>query len=311
MPKKYGQKIAHDILRVRLSQVILNEEYKAGRFKIPVHLAMGHEAIAVAVSRVMGKNDKLILSHRNVAYNLARVSTLKPELDEYLLLKSGLAQGSLGSMNLANPAKQIPYTSSILGNNFSVATGIAFAQKILSHNGLTVVLGGDGSIEEGSFYESLVLLKTLGAAAFVIVENNGWSLSTHIKERRCPIDLEPLTKSIGVAYRKMKGNDAYRYIEELKKLRDFSLRHHEPVCIEVEVATLGDKRAPKTPEHPEGRFINYHAGPADVIILTDWPLLREDAADPVFALSKHFKKSELQKMSREILATLKKELSIS
>ena len=44
---------ARDVLRIRLSQMIVNEKYKNGEFKVPIHLALGHEAIAVAVDSIM------------------------------------------------------------------------------------------------------------------------------------------------------------------------------------------------------------------------------------------------------------------
>src|SRR3989344_920180 len=98
--------VAKEVLRMRLSQMIVNEKYKAGLFKIPIHLAMGHEAIAVAVDAVMKENDRLVCSHRNIHYNLARAKALKPILDEYLLKKEGLAHAELGSMNMANEGKK-------------------------------------------------------------------------------------------------------------------------------------------------------------------------------------------------------------
>ena len=85
MTEKFNKKIAYDILRIRLGQIVINEEYKKGNFKIPIHLAFGHESIAVAISNIMENNDKLILSHRNIAYNLAREGSLKPIIDEYFL----------------------------------------------------------------------------------------------------------------------------------------------------------------------------------------------------------------------------------
>src|SRR3989344_2074423 len=125
MTKEADMSLIREVLRLRLSQLIINEKYKAGAFKIPIHLAMGHEAIAVAVDAVMQQSDRLVCSHRNVHYNLARAKALRPILDEYLLKEDGLAQAELGSMNLANEEKQLIYTSSILGNNLPVATGIA------------------------------------------------------------------------------------------------------------------------------------------------------------------------------------------
>ena len=46
------------------------ERYKNGDFKIPIHLALGHETIAVSVDAVMQEQDALFLTHRNVHYNL-------------------------------------------------------------------------------------------------------------------------------------------------------------------------------------------------------------------------------------------------
>lgn len=303
------QKIIHDILWLRLAQMIVNEEYKAGKFKIPIHLALGHEAIAVALNHFMQEDDKILLTHRNIAYNLARLGTLKPILDEYFLKPEGLAKGKLGSMNLLNLQKGIIYSSSILGNNFSVATGVAMAQKILPQNGITIVLGGDGSIEEGSFHESLLLLKSLNVGAFVIIENNEWSMSTRISDRRCAIDLEKLTSSYDVKYQKLNGNDPFLYLEQLRKLRKLAL-DGMPVCIEVMVTTLGDWIM-KNPENPNGKFVNYHAGPAPTVEMKDWPLLiKTNEEDPVFVLHKYLNQSELEEMSKQIRQRIDKELTI-
>lgn len=306
---KNNERVAHDVLRLRLSQMIVNEEYKASKFKIPIHLAFGHEAIAVAVSHIMKEEDRLILSHRNIAYNLARHGSLRPILDEYFLKSSGLMGGKLGSMNLINPEKGILYSSSILGNNFSVAVGVSMAQKISSDKGITIVLGGDGAIEEGSFHESLLMFKSLNLSALVVIENNEWSMSTHIKERRCPINLAKLAESFDIKYTKLSGNDPYEYIEELRKLREYSLINNTPVCIEVAVTTFGDWIM-ETPEFPNGKFINYHAGPAPKINLQDWPLvIKTTNEDPVFVLNKYFKENILEKISKSIREELNKELT--
>ena len=61
--------IAKEIIRIRLEMMLVNEEYKAGKFDIPIHLAFGHEAIAVAVDSTMGSQDQMVCSHRNIHYN--------------------------------------------------------------------------------------------------------------------------------------------------------------------------------------------------------------------------------------------------
>ncbi len=300
--------IAKEILRLRFAQMIINEEYKNGKFKIPIHLAFGHESIAIALSHVMKNQDKLVLSHRNVAYNLAREKSIKPILDEYFLKPTGIMDGKVGSMNLINPTRGIIYSSSILGNNFSVGAGIALAQKMWDMNGITIILGGDGAMEEGSFHESLIMCKTLKLSVLIIIENNEWSMSTKINERRIPINISKLTESFQIKYVKLSGNDPFVYIKELEELREYSLREKTPVCIEIMVNTLGDWRM-KTPEQPDGKFINYHAGPTPSVDLNSWPNpLRDNEDDPVFVLTKYFDKDTLLSMSRSIKEGLENEI---
>ena len=43
---------------------------------------------------------------------------------------------------------------------------------------VTIVVTGDGAMEEGAFYESLLMSKTSKVPMIIIVENNGWSMYT-------------------------------------------------------------------------------------------------------------------------------------
>ncbi|MGD0576949.1 MAG: thiamine pyrophosphate-dependent enzyme [Candidatus Staskawiczbacteria bacterium] len=302
MENKKDIKTAEELLRIRLSQMIINEKYKNGEFKIPIHLALGHEAIAVAVDSVMENHDQLVLTHRNIHYNLARTKLLKPELDEYFLKKEGLDHGQLGSMNMANEEKNIAYTSSILGNNLSIGAGLALAKKIDGSEGLVIVITGDGAMEEGTFYECLEFMKSNALSSLVIVENNKWSLATQIKERRCDISLQKFGESMDVKYEKLDSNDTYEYIERLAGLRKFALDNKTPVLIEAELTTLGGW-------HSDERFINYHAGPASKINLSDWPLIDNSAKDPVFVLQKYFGQNLLMEMSKGIFKKIKQEIN--
>lgn len=302
------KKIAEKMLRVRISQMMINEKYKDGKFKIPIHLAFGHETIAVSISEIMDEEDKLILTHRNVAYNISRLDKLKPIMDEYDLKTNGLDNGKSGSMNLINPKKGIVYTSSILGNNFSVGVGIAMAQEIKRNNGVTIILGGDGSLEEGSFHESILMFKSLGLSGILIIENNEWSMATKISERRSHIDLDKFAEAYGVQYVKLEGNNPIQYIEKLKNLKKISQEEKKLICVEVMVNTLGDWIM-KNDDNPNGKFINYHAGPAPEIDIKTCPaLIKENESDPIFILSNMLGMSELNEISQVIQKELEMEL---
>jgi TPP-dependent pyruvate/acetoin dehydrogenase alpha subunit len=287
------RKIAESVLRLRLSQMIINEKNKNGDFKIPIHLGLGHEAIAVAVDAAMKKHDKLVLSHRNVHYNLARSHGLREELDEYYLKKSGLAQGQAGSMNLANREKNIVYSSSILGNNFAVGSGLALGEVVNKNRGVVITVTGDGAMEEGSFYESLLFQRSNNLSTIIIIENNQWSLGTRIGERRSAINIKMMAESLGAGYVKLEGNDSFRYVEKLKEIREDVSENKATMCVEVELTTLGSWYM-ETPEFPQGKFINYHAGPAPTVGLANGPIIAKSKEDPVYVVSKYFPNNEFE-----------------
>lgn len=301
------RRIAEEVIRLRLGQMLINEMYKKSEFKIPIHLAMGHEAIAVAVSNVMEEEDQVVLPHRNLHYNLARGPSLKAVVDEFLLKKEGIAGAKLGSMNLANEDAGIVYTSSILGNNLSVAAGLALGKKVNGSKGVLIVVTGDGGIEEGAFFESLIFLRTHDLRVIVIVENNEWSLGTQIHERRCDIFLNRFAEALKIAFVKLEGNDPYKYTQTLTQVRDEALGKKHPIIVEVKLQTLGD-RFLKTDDYPEGKYVNYHAGPAPAVELSQWPIIREDEGDPLFVLSKHFEVGQLKQIAKDSLSRLKEEI---
>ena len=299
--------IIRNILWLRLAQLKINDYYKLGHFKIPIHLALGHEAIAVCVNKILNKNDHILLSHRNIHYNMIATKKIKLELNEFLLKKNGLANGKLGSMNLSNKDKNIEYSSSILGNNLPVACGVTLGKKIKKKQGITIVVTGDGAIEEGSFYESLLFAKSLKLPLIFLIENNEWSLGTSIEERRCRIDLNKLSQSLGIYYSCLEGNDPSNYLNELKKIKKRSIEKNCPSIIEVKLKTLG-YWIKQDEENPQGRFINYHAGPARELKEDTLPLIEETLYDPIFILKKYISKEMMIDITKNIEEEINREM---
>ena len=231
------------VLQIRYWQHLFNEllKHQPQRFRIPIHCAFGHEAVAVATQLAMRPGDRLLLTHRNMAHHLAHAGAFEPLLLEYELSAAGLAQGRLGSMNAANPARGLVYTSSILGNNLPVACGMAMAHRERGSEARIFVLTGDGALEEGAFWESLVWARSHGLNVVFLVENNNHSLASTIPERRCAIDLERLAASVDVSFERLSGNDPARYAA--------SLAVDGPALREVMVATLCNHAGP-TPGWP-------------------------------------------------------------
>ena len=300
-------KIGQEVLRLRFSQMFVNQGNKAKQFKCPIHLALGHEAIAVAVAAVLKDEDWLLCTHRNIHYNLARSPGLRKKIEEYQGKASGEANGQLGCMNLFNEDAGILYTSSILGNQMGVAAGVALGNRVRQNGGVAAVVIGDGAIEEGIFYESMLMMKTFHCATLTIVENNQWSLGTEIHERRCEIKLDQWAAALGIPYYQLKGNDVYQCIETLKQAYNRTLAEETPVIVEVALHTLGDWRM-KADDYPDGKYINYHAGIAPNVELTDNPVIEETEDDPTHVLKQRLGTEIWSTLSRNALTSLREEL---
>lgn len=274
------KKIFQLAVKSRKFQMEINDDMKQGKFTIPIHLAFGHEFVASLVKANFIKNkDSLLLTHRNIHFTSIFSETAKHKYKNFQ--KSFLNKNlSLGSMNYLDNNSDIKYTSSILGNNFSVACGIA--ETIKNSDSLVVCVTGDGAIEEGTFYESLTLAKYLKLRIIFIVENNNWSMATTINQRRCKINLKKLASSVGINYsyfdRKEIKKNVRKYSSIVKQIRN----KPNPIICEFDVKTLGSFKKNK-------QIIKYHHG-AMKLDYKDRIFIENNNNDILYVLSKYLKK---------------------
>ncbi len=237
------------MMQLRLWQHYLNELLKQKAFKIPVHLGFGTEALVTAIDENMGADDELVLTHRNSVFNMARAESLRAILDEYNLQETGFCGGALGSMNLANSGGGISYSSSILGNNLSVACGLAFARSLRSCSGVVWGVTGDGAMEEGGFYEALVFARSHRLRVVFILDNNDYSMASKISERRCDIRVGSLCDAVGIPFFQLRDNNLEAYVQTLGDVRNSVLEDSNPVCVEFSTSLLNQHAGP-TPGWP-------------------------------------------------------------
>ena len=292
MIKDLDRQLALQVLQIRYWQHILNENLKRGVFSIPVHLAFGHEAIAVAINNMMQPVDQLVLSHRNVAYNLARAGSLRPIYDEYKLAATGVSGGKLGSMNLANPDRGIVYASSILGNNLPVACGLALGHQILQQPGIVILLTGDGAMEEGTFYESLVFARSQNLKCLFVVENNKYAMASTIAQRRCPVAIDHICQAVNMPFFNLSGNLVFDYLAKLNRLRNILIEESTSVCVEVDLISM-NRHAGPTPGWPTDDMN---------IDLKNGLVVQETAYDPVFVLRHNMDSQLYTELENQVLA---------
>lgn len=272
----YSRAESIDLIRLRYFQHQLNEMLKEKQFsKIPVHLAFGHEAVAVGIDLTLQPDDVLCVSHRNVAYNLARTKSIKSVIKHYRMEAHTAQIAQMASQNLAIDNTNIAYSSSILGNNLAVGAGIAMNRKIMKRAGIVFVITGDGAMEEGVFWEVMIFARSHSLGMVVVVENNNFSMSSTIAQRRTPIDLSLVCAGLNVSYRCVDGASLPAVKSALAGARDDAL-NHKVSLIEFNISTFCQHAGP-TPGWPEDPL---H------IALADGLLIGDDPCDPLVHLSR-------------------------
>lgn len=281
---------AVEVIRIRYWQHVLNEMLKKAQFKVPIHLAFGHEAAAVAMDGVMSAADQLCLSHRNVAYNLARSKSLDVVLKHYRLSAQTASGAHMGSMNLATEGAGIAYSSSILGNNLAVAAGIAMHHALLSKPGVVFVLTGDGAMEEGVFWETLVFSKSHRLPMVIVIENNNCSMSSTISQRRCSIDVSRLCAAVGVEYFCAAGAILKEVGDVLSAARQCAA-DGLPACVELNLTTFCHHAGP-TPGWT-GDSLN--------IAIENGLMVEDHPRDPLYHIRESFGTAEFLKVSEQVM----------
>lgn len=278
------------VLRLRYWQHLLNEMLKQKQFKIPIHLAFGHEAAAVAMDRSMGPDDVLCLSHRNAAYNLARAKSLEVVLEHYRLTQRSKGGGLMGSMNLAVVGTSIAYASSILGNDLAVAAGIAMHRTLVRRPGVVFVVTGDGGLEEGAFWETLIFSRSHKLPIVVVVENNDCSMSSTIAQRRSDINLAQVCAGVGFQYLASSGSVLEDARAALREARE-SAATGSPACVELDVTTFCQHAGP-TPGWPDDPLR---------LSIDDGLLVEDGPADPVYHIRNTLGTAGFQRLSNHVM----------
>lgn len=144
---------------------------KAGRFRGHYHVYIGQEATAVAVCAALSAEDFVFTTWRNHGHLLARGAAPERMMAEILGKAGGYARGKSGTLHLAVRELGVPTTSALVGGTLPLATGAALACKQRGA-GMTVCFFGDAALEEGAFYEAMILAAVWEVPILFVCENN-------------------------------------------------------------------------------------------------------------------------------------------
>jgi len=192
---------------IRTTEDAIAECIQRKEIGCPCHLYSGEEAVAVGVSAHLKNEDWVYSSHRSHGHFLAKGGDLNALMREVFCREGGCSKGRGGSMHLSQPEVGFPGSSAIVSGSISLAVGTALAFRLRGTRNVAVSYFGDGSADEGVFYESLNLAALYRLPVLFVCENNLYS--THMPLIKCLActDIAGKAVAMGVKAIKVDGND--------------------------------------------------------------------------------------------------------
>ena len=228
MPSKLD--FYREMLRIRRTEERIAKLYPTDVIKSPIHLAIGQEAISVAVCQALRPQDKIFMTYRSHAAYLAKGGSMRALFAEMYGKSTGCCKGKGGSMHLVDLKHGVLGGSSIVGTVIPNAVGYAYAMKYQNRDIITAVFFGDGATDEGVFYESLNFAALKSLPVIFICENNELAIHTRQAARQAVPDIRNKAWSLGVHGINLKSTDYLGVYESVCHYSDRLL----PCLLEIE-----------------------------------------------------------------------------
>ena len=228
------KRLYKSMIRIRMVEESIADNYSKGEMRCPTHLSIGQEAVPAALSLCLHKEDKAVSTHRCHAHYLAKGGSLKAMIAEIYGKETGCCKGKGGSMHLIDMDAGFAGSSAIVGNSIPIGTGIALSMKLNKVNNISTIYFGDGATEEGSFYESLNFATVKELNALYICENNLYSVYSPLSVRQASNrSLLKIAEGIGVRRTfSIDGNDAIKTYQVVRNIVEEMKKDAGPTVIE-------------------------------------------------------------------------------
>jgi len=237
-----------DMLKIRLFEERVKQEYMQGKIAGMLHLSIGQEAVAVGICSLLAKTDYITSHHRGHGHFIARGADLKKMMAELYGKSTGYCKGKGGSMHIADLDHGHLGANGIVGGGLAIAAGAALALQLKKETGRVVIcFFGDGALNIGEFHESLNLAGLWRLPVVFVCENNFYALSTHLKDASSIENIEDRAKAYGMLGLRVDGMDVLAVRDAASKVINCAREEKGPSFLVCDTYRfLGHGRNPDT-----------------------------------------------------------------
>jgi 2-oxoisovalerate dehydrogenase E1 component len=195
------------MLVIRRTEETLARAHQQGLVHGACHTYVGEEAIAVGVCAHLRHDDAVFSTHRGHGHALAKGVSPRALIAELLGRATGVSHGRGGSMHVFSPEVGMLGTSGIVGPSILMATGIAYASRLLKSDRVSVAFFGDGASNNGAFHEGLNMAAIWRLPVLFVCENNQYATEVPFRTVAGNPDVSARGAAYGVPSPAIDGND--------------------------------------------------------------------------------------------------------
>ena len=236
--KEELMKMYECMARGRIFALKMAEQVFAGNIGISFHSPLGEEATGVGIMSAMRDTDWFIPHHRSQNASLMRFD-LYEYLCEFLCRKGGIGGGTTFDSHLSDHDLHVALPIAILGADYPVATGFAWALKFQGKDEVVVVEHGDGASNEGATYEAWNLAALYKVPCVYVITNNGWGMSVPLERHTANPNMSERAVPLGLSNQIVDGNDVLAVRKAMETALE-KARRFEPNVVELKTVRGSD-----------------------------------------------------------------------
>ncbi len=213
--------ILRQMILIRRFEERTAQSYQQAKIGGFCHLYIGQEAVAVGSIAALKPDDPIITAYRDHGHALARGMHPNYCMAEMYGKITGCAKGKGGSMHMFDAPHHMYGGHAIVGGQAPLGVGLAFATTYLAKDNVTVCYFGDGALNQGAVHEAMNLAAIWRLPIIFVVENNQYSMGTHIaRGTSMADDLSVKAAAYGMTFARVDGMDALAVYDTFKTLAD-------------------------------------------------------------------------------------------
>ena len=203
------QELYKSMLRIRMVEEEIANRYSEWKMRCPTHLSIGQEGVAAGIGMLLRDDDFVVSTHRSHAHYLGKGGSLNKMIAELYGKETGCSGGRGGSMHLIDESVGFKGSTAIVGNTMPIGVGLALSIQLNKGDQVSCIYVGDGSTEEGVFYESVNFAAVRGLPVLFICENNFYSVYSSLRVRQ-PKNrkIHEMVEALGIESNAGDGNSA-------------------------------------------------------------------------------------------------------